>query len=1700
MDPERRWKLVLDNHLCRTCLGKHGRRPCKLQSTCGVESCRMRHHPLLHAALYKQDKTAREESKLAGAATENIEKVNAHHNPKQSVLFKFLPVRLFWKERSVETFAFLDDRSNVTLVEDWVAKRLGIDDDEDLPLCMSWTGNVTRYEPNSQRVSLEIGGASLSARFMLNDTRTVKNLGLPRQSLNFGELAQQHSHLKGIPLNSYESVSPGILIGSNNASLIAALKLKEGQLSDPIACKTRLGWTLSGMAEEGDSSVKVSLHICARSQDSELHDLVKEFFSVDSVGVSVEKGPESDDDKRARSILERTTRRVSNQFETGLMWRYDQFKFPNSFGMAKRRLECFERRMKADPELRESVQRQIIEYLQSGYIHLATAAELKSADPGRVWYLPLGAVRNPKKPGKIRLVWDAAAKVQGVSFNSMLLKGSDLLTSLLEVLFGFRERKVAICGDLKQMFHQFRILPCDVHSQRFLYRKDPSHAIQVYVMDVGTFGSTSSPSQAQFIKNLNAEDHKNEFPRAAAAIVSKHYVDDYLDSFDSVDEAIKVALEVKQVHANGGFMIRNWLSNSEEVLRRVGDPGPDEAKLIEINKEKAVERVLGMSWIPKDDQFMYDVDLNVNGITPTKRNLLRCVMSIFDPLGLLSHFLVHGRIIIQDIWRTQAGWDEGVSGEIKEKSRRWIAGFEELSRMRIDRAYFPGFSSAEIGPLQLHVFTDASEDAYACVAYLRAEINGNIHCALVMSKAKVAPLKVLSIPRLELQGAVLGARVAKTIIASHSLSIVRRVLWTDSETVLAWIKSDHRRYRQFVACRIGEILDKTNGEDWNWIPSKQNVADEATKWGKGPCFGPNSRWVRGPEFLRRPEAEWPKKTTAQPLETTEELRACLIHREVVVEHLVDFRRFSKWERLLRTIAYVVRCFDNARRRRLGKPKEIGRLLRDELQRSESVLWRMVQAEVYPDEVAVLLSGSPVRKIDKTSKIYKLSPFADERSVLRVDSRIGAATSVTYDFKFPIILPRYHRLTELLVDWYHRKFRHANNETIVNEIRQRFQIPNLRTVIRQVTKNCQSCKIRKASPVTPKMGPLPAARLEQCSRPFTYVGIDYFGPISVKRSRSLVKRWVALFTCLTVRAIHLEIVHSLTTESCKMAIRRFIAYRGAPSEIYTDNGTNFKGASRELLQELKTINNGLANTFTDANTKWVFNPPSAPHFGGVWERLVRSVKVAMASLPAYGNPDDETLQTIMAEISAVINSRPLTFIPLQSTEQEVLTPNHFIHLSSDGVVRTRKPLSECHGVCRTNWDMSRLMVDQFWKRWTKEYLPTISMRTKWFDETKAPQIGDLVVLVEKNVRNGWIRGRIISVVTGRDGRVRQAVVQTNDGVFRRPVCKIAVLDVLSKGKTEQLYESGSVTDTGSTAVSVPRSLSNPSITDNLASRQSNQHCHFQQNHHGTVETSFLKTKTTPGKKALHWWSEDIKGEVKKRRNFLRASKRLRIGDLMKEAAMNRAHTPILQVDGIILSNPADTSNALGEYFTGLSSISGYEPEFIRRQGADITSVSNFVVSVSLPNNPLNWNFPSPYVPPKRKLLDEAAKRQGSISSSALKVIHDGKEKKQIVCHYCKNLEHKQSEGRKLVRDSEKGSKTAEKPSNRKESVSFALAAGLVIVSSRTKPWIVDSDATRHTVADQKFFRELRESEVKFVNLADGKQAVVRAEPVFVGKLR
>ncbi|XP_062533985.1 uncharacterized protein LOC134203005 [Armigeres subalbatus] len=249
----------------------------------------------------------------------------------------------------------------------------------------------------------------------------------------------------------------------------------------------------------------------------------------------------------------------------------------------------------------------------------------------------------------------------------------------------------------------------------------------------------------------------------------------------------------------------------------------------------------------------------------------------------------------------------------------------------------------------------------------------------------------------------------------------------------------------------------------------------------------------------------------------------------------------------------------------------------------------------------------------------------------------------------------------------------------------------------------------------------------------------------------------------------------------MAIRRFIAIRGAPQEIYSDNGSNFVGASRELQTQ---INNGdLANTFTNCYTKWKFNPPAAPHMGGVWERLVRSVKLALESMMLSKSPNDETLLTVLKEAQAIVNSRPLTFVSLDTKDDEALTPNHFLMLSSNGVVQPTKSMNASSSVCRTDWDLARSMTDQFWRRWVKEYLPIITRRTKWFVQTKPLQKDDLVIVVDEATRNGWKRGVVEETIKGSDGEIRQVIVRTQSGRMKRAVCKVALLD-LNNSKTCQ----------------------------------------------------------------------------------------------------------------------------------------------------------------------------------------------------------------------------------------------------------------------------------------------------------------------------
>ncbi|XP_062537628.1 uncharacterized protein LOC134205941 [Armigeres subalbatus] len=388
-----------------------------------------------------------------------------------------------------------------------------------------------------------------------------------------------------------------------------------------------------------------------------------------------------------------------------------------------------------------------------------------------------------------------------------------------------------------------------------------------------------------------------------------------------------------------------------------------------------------------------------------------------------------------------------------------------------------------------------------------------------------------------------------------------------------------------------------NGYHQNWVPSKLNVADLATKWNNSPHTTASNSWFNGPHFLYEPEENWPKQQ--KPNEPTEEELRPVSHNSIHFSSCIAFGNFNRWTKLQRVAAYVLRWIDNLQRCINGNELELGYLTSSELCRAEEALLKTAQNESYADEIAILQKtrGPPESNhptVHKSSIIYKKYPFVDELGILRSRGRIGAAPYVPAEAKFPIILSKQHQITFVIVDWYHRRFRHANRETIFNEIRQRFEIAGLRRLLDKVERACIFCRIAKATPRPPVMAPLPEMRLTAFIQPFTFTGLDYFGPVLVKVGRSNAKRWIALFTCLTVRAIHLEVVYSLSTESCIMAIQRFVARRGQPREFWSDNATCFQGTSNELKIHIQSI----AEKFITSQCKWKFIPPATPHMVGV----------------------------------------------------------------------------------------------------------------------------------------------------------------------------------------------------------------------------------------------------------------------------------------------------------------------------------------------------------------------------------------------------------------------------------------------------------------------------------------------------------------------
>lgn len=310
-----------------------------------------------------------------------------------------------------------------------------------------------------------------------------------------------------------------------------------------------------------------------------------------------------------------------------------------------------------------------------------------------------------------------------------------------------------------------------------------------------------------------------------------------------------------------------------------------------------------------------------------------------------------------------------------------------------------------------------------------------------------------------------------------------------------------------------------------------------------------------------------------------------------------------------------------------------------------------------------------------------------------------------------------------------------------------------------------------------MGQLPSDRLTPNVRPFTYTGVDYFGPMHVTVGRRREKRWVALFTCMTVRAVHLELASDLSTDAFIICLRNFMNLRGVPKRIRSDNGTNFVGANREIRDEIDFLDHdAIQRELSTRRVEWIFNCPNNPEAGGCWERLVQSVKRVLASTVKEVAPRVETLRSLLLEAANIVNARPLTHLPVHHDDDEPLTPNHFL-LGSASSTHTPGPDNFKLLCMRKQWRIAQSLKNRFWKRWMLEYLPDLTRRAKNYEEAPQLVVGSLVFVCDPLLPRGqWRRGRVVETYPGADDRVRVALVKTDSGEIKRPVSKLAVLNV------------------------------------------------------------------------------------------------------------------------------------------------------------------------------------------------------------------------------------------------------------------------------------------------------------------------------------
>ena len=985
---------------------------------------------------------------------------------------------------------------------------------------------------------------------------------------------------------------------------------------------------------------------------------------------------------------------------------------------------------------------------------------LDTVNDAVIHYLPHhGVIRDDKPSSAVRVVYDGSAKShkKSVSLNQCLHAGPSLVNNLASVLIRFRMFKVVLVADIRKAFLQISLTAEDRDVTRFLWREDGkmTNPLKVYRFTRVPFGLTSSPFllHATIIHHLNK--YKDKYPLTVSKLLEAFYVDDMLTGAETEEEAVQLVEEGDLIMKEANMELTKWNTNSSYLFDIIKTLNAD------LPSKETSFKLLGLMWNKNSDEFTYDPEDIIKlteTLKPTKRTVLKIVSKVYDPLGPLSPFLITAKVLLQRLSKLKLAWDELLPDEMMKEWKSWVGGLHSLHNLRIPRCINKHHKSC----MELIGFCDASKSAYAAVIYLRCYTNQQVNTNFVMARSRVAPMKLLTIPRLELLGAVLLARLLSSVLGflSH-LKFSRITYYTDSMNVLYWIQGT-KTWNTYISKRLDEINTLSSKTQWYHCPGEDNPADLPTRGMTIEQMCTSQDWFNGPRWLSE-LAFQPNWLDCQPVPSQECLKEerKVIHAHMVAEtkgidKVIPLEKYS-FRKMCRITAYVLLF--------IKLHVENKKVSHRDMQIEAEKKWiRNEQRKHYSAQIPYL-KGEASKPAGSVSR--QLDLFIDKEDQIRCAGRYKYS-SLSYRQKYPILLPKDSHLTTLIIEDRHRRVKHAGVKITLTDVREDYWIPRGRRMVQNIVRRCIICRRLSAKPFkAPGPPPLPQIRLSDMP-PFTNTGVDFAGPLFCRERgcNEAYKSYISLYTCASTRAISLELVPDLTAHSFKNSMIRFVSNRGIPNVMISDNAKTFKKAAEDL--NCLITRSPTQEFIEDNRITWLFYLEKSPWWGGFIERMVGSVKSILRKALYRTFMSYDEMTTLLKQIESIINSRPITYLYDDDIE-EPLTPSHLLI----GKRSTQLPTASNTTYDSEGRNMYReKMLAQFERRWKKEYLSELQDYHISIQKSKGvriiPKVGEVVIMKEDFPRGSWKLARVVQLHKAKDGEIRSVeVIKPNRKLARRP---------------------------------------------------------------------------------------------------------------------------------------------------------------------------------------------------------------------------------------------------------------------------------------------------------------------------------------------